>query len=275
MQYSVRLTLIVLSLSSPLVYADVVMDMVTRDAAGQEKVRTKVYARSKTIRMDQGDTGAGVGDSAIESDNSMLFLGTEFVYINHKDRSYIVMDEAMLDKVSAQISDAMKEMEAQLANMPPEQRAMVEQMMKGRMQGMMDQNDESEPPPRVEEIGSAKWNSYKCREYAVFEGEQKVQEVCAAKLDDVDGGDEVMEAFVTMAAYIKKMTESMPMMNNDGLNPGELMEQIDGFPVHTVDYLNGQVVSEMSLDSVIEQDLDPDMFTVPKGYRRDDPFAGR
>ncbi|MGI9238019.1 MAG: DUF4412 domain-containing protein [Woeseiaceae bacterium] len=273
MQYSVRLTLIVLSLFSPLVYADVVMDMVTRDAAGQETDRTKVYARAKTIRMDQG--GTGEGESAIEGDNSMLFRGTEFVYVNHKERSYIVMDEAMLDQVSAQISDAMKEMEAQLANMPPEQRAMVEQMMKGRMQGMMDQKGSSAPPPRVESMGSGKWNSYKCREYAVFEGQEKVQEVCAAKLDDVDGGDEVMEAFVTMAAYIKKMTESMPMMDNDGLNPGELMEQIDGFPVHTVDYQDGQVVSEMSLDSVIEQDLDPDLFTIPKGYRREDPFAGR
>ncbi|MGI9236361.1 MAG: DUF4412 domain-containing protein, partial [Woeseiaceae bacterium] len=179
------------------------------------------------------------------------------------------------DKVSTKISDAMKQMEAQMANMPPEQRAMVEKMMEGRMQGMTDQKGASAPPPRVEAMGSAKWNSYKCREYAVFEGEQKVQEVCAAKLDDVDGSDEVIEAFTAMAAYIKKMTESMPMMKNDGLNPGELMEQIDGFPVHTVDYLNGQVVREMSLDSVIEQDLDPDMFTVPKGYRREDPLAGR
>lgn len=273
MQYSVRLTLIVLSLFSSLVYADVVMDMVTRDATGQETDRTKVYARSKTIRMDQGDIGEGEG--AIKSENSMIFRGTEFVYVNHKERSYIVMDEAMLDQVSAKINDAMKEMEAQLANMPPEQRAMVEQMMKGRMQGMMDQKGESAPAPRVESMGNGKWKSHECQEYAVFEGPQKVQEVCAAKLDDVDGSDEVIEAFTAMAAYIKKMTESMPMMDNDGLNPGELMEQIDGFPVHMVDYLNGQVVKEMSLDSVIEQDLDPDMFTVPKGYRREDPFAGR
>ena len=59
--------------------------------------------------------------------------------MDHKDKSYIVMDEAMLDEVSAQMSEAMKEMEAQLASMPPEQRAMVEQMMKGQMQGMTGQ----------------------------------------------------------------------------------------------------------------------------------------
>ncbi|MGI9235091.1 MAG: hypothetical protein ACR2RD_15770, partial [Woeseiaceae bacterium] len=138
MPYSVRLALIVVSLFPPLVNADVVMDMVTRDAAGQETDRTKVYAQSKSIRMDQGEGDAGGTEGAIQSDNSMLFLGTEFIYMNHKDRSYIVMDEAMLDKVSTKISDAMKQMEAQMANMPPEQRAMVEKMMEGRMQGMTD-----------------------------------------------------------------------------------------------------------------------------------------
>lgn len=261
------LTLLVCIAFSPYAQAGVVMDMVTRDAAGQETDRSKVYAQSKMVRMDQGGNGVG--------DNSMIFLGNEFLYLNHKDKSYIVMDEAMLEKVSTKIDDAMKEMEAQLANMPPEQRAMVEQMMKGRMDGMMGQKGDEAPEPRVESMGNSKWQSYACRQYAVYEGAIKTQEVCAAKLDDVDGADEVIEAFVGMAAYIKKMTESLPMMKNEGLNPGELMAQIGGFPVHTVDYVNGKAVREMSLDSVAEQGLDPEVFTVPEGYRREDPFGER
>lgn len=256
----------ILILCSPFVQAGVIMDMVTRDAAGQETDRAKVYAQSKMIRMDSG------GDNV---DASMIFLGNQFVYVDHREKSYIVMDEATLSEVSAKISDAMKEMEAQLANMPPEQRAMVEQMMKGRMKGVMGQQGASSPEPRIESLGSAKWQSYTCREYAVFEGPQKTQQVCAAKLDDISGADEVMEAFVGMAAYIKKLTESMPMISNDGLNPGELMEQIDGFPVHTIDYENGKVLREMSLDSVTEQELGKDLFAAPKGYRRQDPFGQR
>ncbi len=264
MQRSCVLSFIALTLLSPLVHAGVVMEMVTRDMAGEETDRSKFYAQSKRVRMDQRADGAG--------DNSMIFLGDKFVYLNHKDRSYIVMDEAMLEQVSTQIDDAMKEMEAQLAGMPPEQRAMVEQMMKGRMQGMMGQQADKAREPRIESMGSSKWQSYKCKHYAVFEGAEKTQEVCAAKLDDVDGADEVMEAFVGMAAYVKKMTESLPMMKNDSLNPGELMKQIDGFPVHTVDYVNGRAEREMSLDSVVEQELDPSLFAVPKDYRREDPF---
>ncbi len=90
----------------------------------------------------------------------------------------------------------------------------------------------------------------------LFEGAEKVQDICAAELDDVDGADEVIETFRNMAAYMTKMTESMPMGSDDDINPGELMNEIDGFPVHTIDYENGTVMGETSLDSVTEQDFD-------------------
>ena len=181
----------------------------------------------------------------------------------------------MLDEVSAKMNEVMKEMEAQLASMPPEQRAMMEQMMKGRMQGMTAQQAPSPSASRVEAKGGGEWKSYKCRQYAVFEGAEKVQDICAAELDEVDGADEVIETFRNMAAYITKMTESMPMGSDDRINPGELMDEIDGFPVHTIDYENGVVVGETLLDSVTEQDLDEGMFAVPEGYRRQDPFGSR
>jgi len=195
--------------------------------------------------------------------------------VDHKDKSYIVMDEAMLDEVSAQMSEAMKEMEAQLASMPPEQRAMVEQMMKGQMQGMTGQQGDSSPTFRVEETGKGKWQSYTCRNYRVFVGAEKTEDICAAELDEIDGADELIEAFRNMAAYMTKLTESMPMGAKDRTNPGELMEQIDGFPINTNYYKNGSVVRKESLDSVTEQDLEPGMFAAPEGYRREDPFGGR
>jgi hypothetical protein len=139
MKLSVATAAATLLLLPPLAGAGVVMDMVTRNASGQETDRTKIHAQSKKIRMDIDSEGA--------DDGMMIFRDNEFVYVNHSDKSYIVTDEAMLEEVSAQISDAMKEMEKQLAGMPPEQRAMVEQMMKGRMQGMMPQQGDA--PPRA------------------------------------------------------------------------------------------------------------------------------
>ncbi len=265
MQLSRLFLFLVLALLTTLVQAGVVMDLVSRDASGLETDRAKIYAQSGMLRLDQGADAAA----------AMIFLGDRFLYVNHDDKSYIVMDEAMVQEVSAKISDAMKEMEAQLASMPPEQRAMVEQMMQGQMKGMMGQQGASAPKPRVEPMGGSKWQSYACRQYAVYEGSDKTQQVCAAKLDDVAGADEAIEAFIGMAAYTRKMTESMPMLSNEGLNPGELMDQIDGFPVHTIDYRNGKILRETSLDSISEQQLDEELFAAPVGYRREDPFGSR
>ncbi|MCP4299634.1 MAG: hypothetical protein GY783_03535 [Gammaproteobacteria bacterium] len=67
----------------------------------------------------------------------------------------------------------------------------------------------------------------------------------------------------------------MPVRSDDRINPGELMDEIDGYPVHTIDYENGVVARERSLDAVNEQDLDQAMFAAPEGYRRQDPFGQR
>lgn len=267
MKKSVTTWISMVLLLSPLAHAGVTMDLVNKNAGGQETDRTRIYAQSKMIRMDEVD-----GDKVV---STMIFLGNELIYVDHRDKNYIVMDEAMLDEVSAQMNDAMKQMEAQLANMPPEQRAMMEQMMKGRMPGMAGQESAPRPKPRVEAMGSGKWQSYTCQQYAVFEGPEKTQDVCATKLDHINGAGDVMDAFRNMAAYVTKMTESMPMRSDEGMNPGELMDQIDGFPVYTVDYENGEVAGETLLDSVTEQDLEQDLFAAPEGYRRQDPFRGR
>ena len=71
---------------------------------------------------------------------------------------------------------------------------------------------------------------------------------------------------------MKKMTESLPTRSGDQMNPGELMNEIDGFPVHTVDYENGVATGDVSLESVTERDIEPGMFAAPEGYRREDPF---
>jgi hypothetical protein len=45
---------------------------------------------------------------------------------------YREMDQQTLNQVSQQLTGAMAQLQAQLQNLPPEQRARIEQMMKGR-----------------------------------------------------------------------------------------------------------------------------------------------
>jgi hypothetical protein len=266
MKRSLALIASMTCVAAPPAHADVAMDLVTRNAAGQETDRTVILAQSNKLRMDEGKG---------ESRNTMIFLGDELLVLDHIDKTYIVMDETMLDDVSSQINEAMQQMQEELARLPPEQRAMAEQMMKGRMPGMTGRQDVAPTAPRVEALGSGQWQSYSCQNYAVYQGTAKTQELCAAALKEIDGADEMMQAFRGMAAFMAKLMESLPMQFDTAPNPGELMDQIDGFPVHMVDYRNGAISSDTSLESVVEKDLDEAVFAAPEGYTRDDPFGGR
>ena len=251
-------------------YAGVEMNLVTEVPAGDIEESITVLAQDGKIRMEE------IGDSSGE-DMAMVFVDNKFIVIDHGNQSYIVMDEAMVAEVGSKMNAAMAEMKAQLAGMPPEQRAMVEQMMEQQMGGIMGEAEDSGPPLRVVETGSGSWESGDCTQYSVYEGDEKTQEVCAAALSDVEGADEALEAFTSMAKFMKSLAESMPgpMGASMAENPMLLMEQIDGFPVHTVDYANGAIASETTLKSVEEKSLDPALFTVPDGYVQQDPFAGQ
>jgi hypothetical protein len=250
-------------------FAGVEMQLDTRDAAGDVTESVKLYAQSGKIRMED------IGDAS-GHDMSMIFIGKEFIVVDHADRSYIVMDEAMVQEMGVKVNAAMEQMRAQLADMPPEQRAMVEQMMQGQMAGMMD-SEVSAAPIEVRKVGMGQWQSGPCTEYAVFEGDEKTQQICAAPLNDVQGADDAMRAFKNMAKFINSLAESMPGPLGESMaeNPMGLIDQIDGFPVRTVDYVDGQVSSETTLSSVADIDLDPALFAVPEGYTQQDPFAGQ
>jgi hypothetical protein len=54
------------------------------------------------------------------------------VVLDNSKNEYREIDQQTIDQMSGQTSAATAQMQAQMKNMTPEQRAMVEQMMKGR-----------------------------------------------------------------------------------------------------------------------------------------------
>jgi hypothetical protein len=264
-----KLTAILITIlicASHQLFAGVVLEMRTNDGSGNETGTSRISADSGMVRLDN------IGGTS-DADMSMIYQGDKFLMLNHGDKTYFVMDEVMLDEMNSQMSAAMKQMEEQLANVPAAQREMVEQMMKGKMKGMMSQQTPTEGP-RVESGGSSQWRSYPCVKYTVYQGTEKTQEICAAAMDQIGGSGEVMTAFRKMAEFVKKMIASLPDMVASRVagNPMEMMDQIDGFPVHTLQFENGKVSQEVSLESVSEQALAANLFTPPADYKKLDMF---
>ncbi len=207
----------------------------------------------------------------------MIFRDDLFLMINHDDKTYTVIDEAMLEEIGSRMSAAMTKMEAQLAQMPPEQRAMMEKMMQGQMPDMMSkQNAAPMPPLRVERGESSEWKSYPCVKYSIYTGDEKSDEICAAPHDAIEGVDDAMQGFRKMSEFLKKMTASLPeAFGGMAENPMTMLEQIDGFPVHSLHFENGKLSEETTLDSATEQTLDESMFAAPADYRKQDLFRER
>ncbi|NIL94245.1 MAG: DUF4412 domain-containing protein [Woeseiaceae bacterium] len=249
--------------------AGVALDMVSRDMDGKETERSQIYAQDGFLRLDS-DGGP------FASDVSLIFDGTRFLVMDHGEETYIIMDEAMLMEISNKMNEAMAQMEAQLATLPPEQRAMAEQMMKSQMGGMV-RSQEPPAPPRVEKTGSGELNGRACTKFDVFEGDIKIQEICSAPLSQVNGAAEMMETYQGMAKFVKRLSESLPGPLGASFNdhPGMVAELIGGFPVRSVEYRMGQPVTEVTMESIKEEALNPGIFEVPEGYRLEDPFAGQ
>ena len=265
-----RLYVALMSLTLPLAaQAGVALDMVTKDMSGKEQERSQIFAQDGFLRLDS-DGGP------FAADVSLIFDGTRFLVMDHGEKTYVIMDEAMLTRMTDKMNEAMEQMKAELAKMPPEQRAMAEQMMQSQMQGMM---GESEPaaPPRVEVTGSSEWDGRACTLYDVFENDIKTQEICSAPLDQVGGAAEMMDTFQGMARFVKKLSESLPGPLGSSFNehPGMVAELIEGFPVRTVEFQMGKPVSEVLLEAIREEALPDTKFEVPDGYKLQDPFAAR
>ena len=116
---------------------------------GSNKPKSKI-----TLYLDAGKLRVESQDS--ENKSVMIFDASKQVMwmINPGDNTYREMDKAQVDAMGQQMSKAMEQMQAQMANMPPEQRKMMEDMMKGKMGAMGGAS--AKPTISLKELGSEK-----------------------------------------------------------------------------------------------------------------------
>jgi len=251
-------------------FAGVVIEMVSRDLnSNQETSADKIYAEGKMVRIESHQEGTTDQTTTIFRDET-LFI------VNHQDQTYHRMDKDSMTRMGSQMSDAMKQMEAESAKLPPEQRAMMERMMKGRMPGGMPGGTGSDRPQRRIEVGGDEQvGEYSCTMYTVYRGTEKTQEVCAAPISQIAVAQEAMDAFQAMSRFSKQFAESVQQSPLAAPldNPLQLLDEINGFPVLVREFDGGLASSEVFLKSATRQSLSNELFSVPDGYKEVDPFA--
>ena len=214
-----------------------------------------------------------ITSGAADWDGEMIFRGDrrEMVVVDHKDKSYFVLDEEQMRALGNQVNQAMESMEQALAMLPESQRAQMEKMMKSRMPDVGTPREPSE----LKKTGETDTvNGYPCVKYIVLRAGVKERELWVTGWDNVDGGADVASLFGEMADFMKEMLDSLPQIGGQksfGDPTFDHMKEMNGFPVVTREYGDGgAVVSEATLKGSRSVNFSPGDFEPPKNYRHKD-----
>lgn len=234
------------------VFAGVRIQMENADL-GTNKTSTQVIMMDNTrLRIDADEK------------TSMMFLTdggrNRMVILDRSKNTYQEIDEASMKQMAQMATGAMAQMDAAMKNMPPEQRAMMEKMMKGKMPAAAG--------PAVRTVytakGSGTVNAFSCTKYDGVRGAEKVSEICAASASQIKIAPGDYQVFEKMKEFTGSLQDAM---KNSSL--GASMQTsavtdsgISGFPVQTISFRNGQPASRMELKSVTNTNFSDADFSV-------------
>jgi hypothetical protein len=140
-----------------------------KETRGGQTTNTQIQMDKDHIRVESRSSG---------DESAFVFDGPKQVarMINITKKTYTEMSKSDLDQTRNQMNSAMAQMEAQMRGLPPDQRAMMEAMMRGRgMPGM------AAAPPKVEyrQDRHRQGRSMDLHQIRRQCGRQKTTELCA------------------------------------------------------------------------------------------------
>jgi hypothetical protein len=188
--------------------------------------------------------------------------------VNLDQKTYMELTKAEMDQMRQQMSGAMAQLQEQLKNIPPEQRAAVEQMMRARGGALP---GAAQPPAKIQfrKTGSDKVGQWACTTYDGLRGQEKVASVCA--IDPKDLGVNASDFEITrqlqqfLASLVPQAADRMFVMGS----PDD--QGFAGVPVRHTTYRNGAVESVSELTEFRRETFPASTFDVPAGFRKEGP----
>jgi hypothetical protein len=229
--------------------------LVQQITGGSSPQTAQVQLEKTRMRADTlGPTGEKV-TVIFDADRQTLWM------VNYDMKSYMEMTKADVDRTAGQLNAAMSQLEEQLKNMPPAQRAQVEAMMRGRGIGP----GAARPArPQYRKTGTDMVGRWSCDKYEGFQNNQKVSELCTVdpKVLNLTAAD--VEVTRQLATFFEAL---MPQNANSVFRLGSEEQGFSGLPVRSVSTVAGrQIVSE--LKEISRQTFTDSTFVVPAGFQK-------
>lgn len=255
-------TLPLLLLTVATAHAGTRLETVSRDLSGGKASTVNTWAQGGMMRVD-----------AQSSDTSMIFKDDTIFAINHRDKSYIVMDRASMKRMAEQLNPALQMLQERMKTMTPEQRAQMEKMLGTRIPG-----DEAQPAPEIKRTSrNDKINGHSCTYVEVREGAVLTDELCVAPANALQGSAELMSSARKMSALLNDMMASMdaPWLKQMAQQQAQNFEALGGIPVISRHFVDGKPRNQTSLNRIDVETVAASLFEIPAGYTRKDMMAPR
>lgn len=173
-----------------------------------------------------------------------------------QDGKYMEMTEEDMKKMGERMNDAMKAMHEQMQDLPPEQRKMMEEMMKGRMPGQ----DQEKTKAEWTKVGSEKVNQWQCAKFQSSEGET----TWTVQPGELGLTEEDFQVFEKAEAFFTEAFKgSDSFLKYMGTDEGE---EPAGFPVKSVTPEG----DEHLLTEITKKNLEGSLFELQKDWKKDD-----
>jgi hypothetical protein len=233
--------------------------------------RETVNGQSLTSQIQMDKNHIRAESQAGGSPMAFIFDGQKQVaiMIDVNKKSYREMTKADADRMKQQMDSAMSQMQAQMANLPPEQRAIVEQMMRGRggLPGGPGAGAPQAPKVQYRPAGSDKVGQWACSKYEGYTGTEKTSEICTVDPKDFGLAPGDFDVAKQLADFMKSM---MPGAADQMMLNGTVQDQgFSGIPVRRTTYRNGAVSSVSEITELRHESIPASAFDAPAGFTKE------
>lgn len=213
-----------------------------------------------------------------ESGDSLIIYKPEIKtlwILETEQKVYRQITESDLQKLSSEMSAAMNQMSEHMADLPPEQQALVGELLKQNLPAGIElpsiKKDTVKPVTTYTKLAEGqKVGSWVCLHYEEKQDGVKVGEVWTTPLTSLLS----LKDYLTMIKSLSSFFSNLPIAQDkadffDLLMSGQDSQSgLSGFPVRDWRYQpNGTISSRWEMISIKEADLAPSLFTIPAGYQ--------
>jgi hypothetical protein len=241
--------------------ADLTITMSSGKPGGKDRTTGTMYATTDKLSTfwNQGKDKSSGAHMIFDAGKQTMWI------IDDNEKSYMVLDKATLDEMAKQLDQVDDRMKEAMANLPPEQRQMMEKQMAKLKGGAGQEMGER----KVIKTGESKSVSgFTCSRFDVSRGGTVQTRIWAAPFGAVKVSEADMAVFTKMGKMFESMTSRVSQFANNSANPWSEGGEIDGMPILTERMEDGKVAQETLIESITNDAPPAGAFDVPAGYKK-------